>query len=94
LAAQLKVSRPPFNTTRLSGQAALKALEDQEYLQQFVETNRVEREKCFELETALKIYPSQTNFVFVETDRADELEETLLRHGNIARLVGNGGRNT
>lgn len=92
LAAQLNVIRPPFNTTRLSEQAALKALEDQEYLQQVVETNRVEREKFFELETALKIYPSQTNFVFVETDRAEELDETLLRHGIIARLFPNGVR--
>lgn len=40
----------------------------------------------------MKIYPSQTNFVFVETDRAEELDETLLRHGIIARLFPNGVR--
>lgn len=92
LAAQLNVIRPPFNTTRLSEQAALKALEDQAYLQKIVEINRIEREKFYDLETSVKIYPSQTNFVFVETDRAKELDETLLRNGIIARLFPNGVR--
>ncbi|ARJ51256.1 histidinol-phosphate transaminase [Staphylococcus lutrae] len=92
LATQLNVIRPPFNTTSLSEQAALKAFEDQKHLQEIVEKNRVEREKFFELQTRLKIYPSQTNFVFVETDRAQALDETLLRNGIIARVFPNGVR--
>lgn len=94
LAAQLNVLRPPFNTTRLSEQAALKAFEDQDYLQKVVERNRIEREKFDGLETSVKLYPSETNFIFAQTDRAKELDEQLLQNGIIARGFPNGVRIT
>ncbi|MCO4328560.1 histidinol-phosphate transaminase [Staphylococcus hyicus] len=94
LASKLNVLRPPFNTTRLSEQAALAALKDQKHLQKAVEINDVERRKFYEIDTTLKCYPSQTNFIFVETARASELNEALLRAGIIARLFPNGVRIT
>ncbi|AKS69871.1 histidinol-phosphate aminotransferase [Staphylococcus schleiferi] len=94
LAAQLNVLRPPFNTTRLSEQAALKAFEDQDYLLEVVERNRIEREKFAGLETSVKLYPSETNFIFAQTDRAKELDEQLLQNGIIARGFPNGVRIT
>ncbi|MBY7664455.1 histidinol-phosphate transaminase [Staphylococcus agnetis] len=94
LASKLNVLRPPFNTTRLSEQAALAALKDQTHLQKAVEINDAERQKCYAIDTNLKIYPSQTNFIFVETSQASELNEALLRAGIIARLFPNGVRIT
>ncbi|PTF22114.1 histidinol-phosphate aminotransferase, partial [Staphylococcus cohnii] len=79
LAAQLNVLRPPFNTTRLSEQAALAALEDQDHLKKAVEINQQERQKFYELDTNLTIYPSQTNFVFVETSEVEALNEAILK---------------
>ncbi|RIL88583.1 aminotransferase class I/II-fold pyridoxal phosphate-dependent enzyme, partial [Staphylococcus equorum] len=90
LAAQLNVLRPPFNTTRLSEQAALAALEDQDHLKKAVEINQQERQKFYELDTNLTIYPSQTNFVFVETSEVEALNEALLKEGIIARAFPNG----
>lgn len=94
LAAQLNVLRPPFNTTRLSEQAALAALEDQDHLKKAVEINQQERQKFYELDTNLTIYPSQTNFVFVETSEVEALNEALLKEGIIARAFPNGVRIT
>ncbi|UXR78734.1 MULTISPECIES: histidinol-phosphate transaminase [unclassified Staphylococcus] len=94
LAEQLNVIRPPFNTTRLSEQAALAAFKDQAYLKETVALNQIEREKFVKLNTTLKLYPTQTNFIFVETDRVAELDEALLKAGIIARAFPNGVRIT
>lgn len=94
LASQLNVLRPPFNTTRLSEQAALAALKDQEHLQKAVAINQREREKFYEIDTKLKLYPSQTNFIFVETSEATKLNQALLQAGIIAREFPNGVRIT
>ncbi|WP_432370398.1 histidinol-phosphate transaminase [Staphylococcus chromogenes] len=94
LAAQLNVLRPPFNTTRLSEQAALAALEDQAHLKKAVEINQQERQKFYELDINSTIYPSQTNFVFVETSEVEALNEALLKEGIIARAFPNGVRIT
>ncbi|MCS4486416.1 histidinol-phosphate transaminase [Staphylococcus americanisciuri] len=94
LAQQLNVIRPPFNTTCLSEQAALAAFQDQDYLKQTVALNQKEREKFNDVKTTLKLYPTQTNFVFVETERVSELDEALLKAGIIARAFPNGVRIT
>ncbi|UXR69973.1 MULTISPECIES: histidinol-phosphate transaminase [unclassified Staphylococcus] len=94
LAEQLNVIRPPFNTTRLSEQAALAAFKDQTYLEKTVALNKEEREKFENIDTTLKLYPTQTNFIFVETDRVAELDEALLKAGIIARAFPNGVRIT
>lgn len=94
LAEQLNVIRPPFNTTRLSEQAALAAFKDQAYLEKTVALNKEEREKFESIDTTLTLYPTQTNFIFVETDRVAELDEALLKAGIIARAFPNGVRIT
>lgn len=94
LAEQLNVIRPPFNTTRLSEQAALAAFKDQAYLEKTVALNKEEREKFENIDTTLTLYPTQTNFIFVETDRVAELDEALLRAGIIAHAFPNGVRIT
>lgn len=88
------IIRPPFNVGRLSEYAALAALEDQEYLASIRERNAEEREKFFELSQSDHFYPSQTNFVFVKTDKAHELYEALLNVGCITREFPNGVRIT
>ena len=59
-----------------------------------MERNRIEREKFDGLETSVKLYPSETNFIFAQTDRAKELDEQLLQNGIIARGFPNGVRIT
>ncbi|MCT1651107.1 histidinol-phosphate transaminase [Staphylococcus saprophyticus] len=88
------IIRPPFNVGRLSEYAALAALEDQEYLASIRERNAEEREKFFELSQSDHFYPSQTNFVFVKTDKPHELYEALLNVGCITRKFPNGVRIT
>lgn len=88
------IIRPPFNVGRLSEYAALAALEDQEYLASIRERNAEEREKFFELSQSDHFYPSQTNFVFVKTDKPHELYEVLLNVGCITREFPNGVRIT
>ncbi|MDW4266738.1 histidinol-phosphate transaminase [Staphylococcus saprophyticus] len=88
------IIRPPFNVGRLSEYAALAALEDQEYLASIRERNAEEREKFFELSQSDHFYPSQTNFIFVKTDKPHELYEALLNVGCITREFPNGVRIT
>lgn len=88
------IIRPPFNVGRLSEYAALAALEDQEYLASIRERNAEEREKFFELSQSDHFYPSQTNFVFVKTDKPHELYEALLNVGCITREFPTGVRIT
>ncbi|AMG18725.1 histidinol-phosphate transaminase [Staphylococcus saprophyticus] len=88
------IIRPPFNVGRLSEYAALAALEDQEYLASIRERNAEEREKFFELSQSDHFYPSQTNFVFVKTDKPHKLYEALLNVGCITREFPNGVRIT
>ncbi|MGV3243406.1 histidinol-phosphate transaminase [Staphylococcus sp. 11261D007BR] len=94
LVAQLNVLRPPFNITRVSEQAACAALQDQDHLQKAVKLNHDERVKIEQANTHLKIYPSQTNFIFVETAQAEDLNRALLEEGIIARPMPNGVRIT
>ncbi|PHK50372.1 histidinol-phosphate transaminase [Staphylococcus edaphicus] len=88
------IIRPPFNVGRLSEYAALAALEDQDYLLSIRERNAQEREKFFELSQSDHFYPSQTNFIFVNTEKPHELYEALLNVGCITREFPNGVRIT
>ncbi|RIL39806.1 histidinol-phosphate aminotransferase, partial [Mammaliicoccus fleurettii] len=79
------IIRPPFNVGRLSEYAALAALEDQEYLVSIREYNAQERAKFFELTVSDRFYPSQTNFVYINTDKPHDLYEAFLNVGCITR---------
>lgn len=88
------IIRPPFNVGRLSEYAALAALEDQEYLASIREHNAQERAKFFELAVSDRFYPSQTNFVYINTDKPHDLYEAFLNVGCITREFPKGVRVT
>lgn len=44
------------------------------------------------LNIAARIYPSQTNFIFIKTDKSSELFKSLLFGGVISREFPNGVR--
>lgn len=88
------IIRPPFNITRLSEYAALAALEDQAYLNEITVKNAQERQKFYDIAQSEHFLPSQTNFVFVVTDKPQELYEELLNVGGITRPFPNGLRIT
>ncbi|HLR20159.1 MAG TPA: histidinol-phosphate transaminase [Staphylococcus sp.] len=88
------IIRPPFNVGRLSEYAALAALEDQDYLDSIRERNAQEREKFFNLDVSDRFFPSQTNFVYINTDKPHELYEAFLNVGCITREFPKGVRVT
>lgn len=88
------IIRPPFNVTRISEYAAIAALEDQDYLKEITRKNAKEREKFYNIEQSKHFLPSQTNFVFVVTDKPQALYNELLNVGCITRPFPNGVRIT
>lgn len=88
LATTLNIVRGPFNTTSLSQRIAVSALEDDQFIQETKEKNQQVR-AAFEQfldEIDWNYYPSQTNFLLVETPiDADVAAEYLLKHGFIVR---------
>ena len=91
---QLDIVRLPFNVTSLSAVAANAALQDQEYLKDITNKNRTEIEKFLNSSFKEHLYDSQTNFVFVNTDKPQELYDQLLKEGFITRPFPNGVRIT
>lgn len=67
--------KTPFNVNLLAQEAALAALEDEEFVKQSVETNRIGKEYLYlEFERlGLRYYPSDANFVCVHVGR-DSME--------------------
>lgn len=91
---QLDVVRLPFNVTSLSAVAANAAVNDQEYLNDITEKNRIEVEKFLNASFKEHLYDSQTNFVFVNTDNPQKLYNHLIQKGMITRPFPNGVRIT
>ncbi|WP_301108906.1 histidinol-phosphate transaminase [Sporosarcina sp.] len=95
--AALNKVRNPFNNNSLALAVAEVALEDQQFLQNCVSKNDMERKRYVEYakKNTLAIYPSETNFVLIEVPvDADEACEVLLQHGFIVRsgnLLGTPG---
>ncbi|MFH1176447.1 MAG: histidinol-phosphate transaminase [Acidobacteriota bacterium] len=92
--ANLNQVRPPFNTSSLAQEAALAALEDDEWARASREHNR--REKAFvegELSRrGVRFIPSVTNFVLVELDTdVRQVFLALQKLGVIIRPVGGPG---
>ncbi len=80
--------RAPFNTGAIGQAAAKVALEDEAWMERYVEMNRVERARVSEgLEAAgLTVAPSQANFVLADFGRPGrEVYDVLLRQGVIIR---------
>jgi histidinol-phosphate aminotransferase len=87
----LNKSRSPFNVPGISQVAALAALEDTEHVQRSLESNC--RGLLFLTEElvglGLKVVPSATNFVYVETGHPPkQVYEVLLHQGVIVRPLG------
>lgn len=92
IAAWLDRIRQPFNVNRLAQEAALAALDDEDFLRANVAANRRQRDRlsaaCSEL--GLKCLPSAANFLCIEFgERASAVYESLLRHGIIVRPLQN-----
>ncbi len=88
--------RPPFNITTLSLQAAITALEDQQFVTNSIahNFNEMQRYKTFAKQENLDIIESFTNFItliFDEGRSSKEIAQTLLEKGMIVRdLTGYG----
>ncbi len=80
--------REPFNANRVAQAAALAALSDQDYMKHCFEQNRAglaQYEAAFE-EMGLSWFPSQANFIMVDTGVAcGAVFEALLKQGLIIR---------
>jgi histidinol-phosphate aminotransferase len=83
--------RSPFNVAGISQVAALAALEDAEHVQRSRESNRqglalLTRELA---DLGVKVVPSATNFVYVETGHPPkQVYQALLHQGVIVRPLG------
>ncbi|MCG3400096.1 histidinol-phosphate transaminase [Staphylococcus massiliensis] len=86
------IIRPPFDIGVLTQVAAQAALEDQDYLKDVTSKVVTEREKFYELEASKHFYDSETNFIYVKTDRPHDLYEALLEVGAITREFPDGLR--
>lgn len=82
--------REPFNVNGLAMAAAEAALTDLPHVKKVVELNKVMRKKLFEglVKIGLKPAPTQTNFVYVELEKAAGLYDQLLKKGIIVRPMG------
>ncbi len=86
--------RPPFNVNRPAQEAAIAALEDQEWVRRSRELNKRGRDMLEEGLTQLKVkwLPSQANFILLDLGRpADPVFIDLMKMGLITRTVENYG---
>ncbi len=82
--------REPFNVSSVAQIAAYYSLDDEAEVARRREENRAQREElsaCFE-RLGITFAVSQTNFVYVHTERPAELFEMLLNEGVIVRNFG------
>lgn len=84
--------REPFNVNGLAMAAAEAALDDLDHVRKVAELNKAMRKKLFEGldRLGLRPVPTQANFVYFETPRANELYQELLKKGIIVRPMGPG----
>ncbi len=80
--------REPFNVNLLAQEAALAALEDQEYIEKVIENNRLGREYFYSEfdKMGLEYIPTQANYIFVNVEEDEkEIFRKLLEKGVIVR---------
>jgi len=85
---ELNRARDPFNVNRLAQKAALAALEDQSYIFYCRSQNRIGMKQIEEKleEWGLSYFPSQGNFILLDTGRSGrDAFEYLLKKGIIVR---------
>lgn len=80
--------KPPFDVSLVAEQAAIDALEDEEFYRRSVEECRSEKHLFYRRldELGLAYTPSHTNFVLIDTGKdSQEVSRALLRRGVIVR---------
>ncbi|MFD1395027.1 histidinol-phosphate transaminase [Kroppenstedtia eburnea] len=88
IVGELNKVREPFNTNRIAQRAARAALTDQEFVQRCQKANRegIEQIQRQLVEWGLSAFPTQGNFLLIDTGRpADEVYQSLLKQGIIIR---------
>jgi histidinol-phosphate aminotransferase len=86
--------KPPFDVSILAEQAAIDALEDEEFYHRSVKECRSEKRLFYRRLDALGLAytPSHTNFVLIDTGQdAQDLSRALLRRGIIVRSAASYG---
>ena len=81
--------KPPYNVSGLNQQAAINALTEINLFEKNIKRIRYQRKELeknlLELESVVRVYPSQANFLLVEFDKADEIYEILINQKIIVR---------
>lgn len=88
IVGELNKVREPFNTNRIAQRAARAALADQEFIQRCQKANRegIEQIQAQLVEWGLSAFPTQGNFLLIDTGRSgDEVYQSLLKQGIIVR---------
>lgn len=92
LIERIKACQEPWTVNRLSQAAAIAALCDEDYRQQTMALVREEKEyllKALGAISGVRVFPSQTNFLLLETSpplpEPERLFESLLRSGILVR---------
>lgn len=88
IASKLNIVRGPFNTTSISQKAALIALQDEAFICQTVDNNRIMKQSFEQFLDGLGwfYYPSQTNFLLINTPISGlKAFDYLIKNGFIIR---------
>ncbi|MFD0771990.1 histidinol-phosphate transaminase [Bacillus sp. CGMCC 1.60114] len=93
---KLNVVRLPFNVSSLAQKAAVLAWNDEPFLQRTIRANRegLDQYESFCKENEIPFYSSQTNFIFLPLENAQEIYELCAHAGYIIRPFSNGVRIT
>ncbi|MEO1924319.1 MAG: histidinol-phosphate transaminase [Nautiliaceae bacterium] len=85
--------RPPFNITTLSLAAAVKSLEDEEWVIEGIKSNfkEMEKYKSFAREKGIGYIESYTNFIVLFIENSKEISNKLLKKGIIVRDMSSYG---
>jgi histidinol-phosphate aminotransferase len=90
LIAYMNKVKHPYNINTVTQQLALQALDNGESVGIWVNTTKEQRNWLHEQLTSLpfvrKVYPSETNFIFVEMANAPVVYQLLLAKGIVTRL--------
>jgi histidinol-phosphate aminotransferase len=91
--AVLNKIKPPYNVNQLTQDVALKALKDQEKVNQEIDQIIKERavlfDKLKEIPMVKEIFPSDANFLLVRVDDADLRYKQLIKKGIVVRNRSN-----
>lgn len=91
--AVLNKIKPPYNVNQLTQEAALKAIQNQEKVNQEIQQIIDQRNKLIldleEIDIVKEIFPSDANFLLARVDDANLRYEQLIKRGIVVRNRGN-----